>query len=96
MIILKANKVNLFVSPVLFVFWYHSLNFLDTPRIYSLIQHSSKQQCLILTVTVICDQRSDENGSRLHYQCSCLQLMESTMAKLLSIFTLRYGLKPQF
>jgi hypothetical protein len=30
--ILKANKVNLFVSSVLFVFWYHSPNFLDTPR----------------------------------------------------------------
>jgi hypothetical protein len=32
-IILKANKVNLFVSSVLFVFWYYSPNFLDTPRI---------------------------------------------------------------
>jgi hypothetical protein len=32
-IILKANKVNLFVSSVLFVFWYHSLNFLGTPCI---------------------------------------------------------------
>jgi hypothetical protein len=32
-IILKTNKLNLFVSSVLFVFWYHSLNFLDTPRI---------------------------------------------------------------
>jgi hypothetical protein len=31
-IILKANKVNVFVSSVLFVFWYHSPNFLDTPR----------------------------------------------------------------
>jgi hypothetical protein len=31
---LKANKVNLFVSSVLFVFWYHSPNFLDTPRIF--------------------------------------------------------------
>jgi hypothetical protein len=31
-IILKANKVKLFVSSVLFVFWYHSPNFLDTPR----------------------------------------------------------------
>jgi hypothetical protein len=31
-IILKANKVNLFVSSVLFVFWYHSPNFTDTPR----------------------------------------------------------------
>jgi hypothetical protein len=30
-IILKANKVNLFVSSVLSVFWYHSPNFLDTP-----------------------------------------------------------------
>jgi hypothetical protein len=33
-IILKANKVNLFVSSVLFLFWYRSLNFLDTPRVY--------------------------------------------------------------
>jgi hypothetical protein len=32
-IILKANKVNLFVSSVFFVFWYHSPNFFDTPRI---------------------------------------------------------------
>jgi hypothetical protein len=34
-IILKANKVNLFVSSALFVFWYHSPNFLDTPRTYN-------------------------------------------------------------
>jgi hypothetical protein len=32
-IILKANKVNLCVSSALFVFWYHSQNFLDTPHI---------------------------------------------------------------
>jgi hypothetical protein len=32
-IILKVNKVHLFVSSVLFVFCYHSPNFLDTPRI---------------------------------------------------------------
>jgi hypothetical protein len=31
---LKSNKVNLFVSSVLFVFWYHSPNFLDTPGIF--------------------------------------------------------------
>jgi hypothetical protein len=31
--ILKANKVNSFVSSVLFVFWYHSPNVLDTPHI---------------------------------------------------------------
>jgi hypothetical protein len=36
-IILKTNKVNLFVSSVLFVFWYHSLNFLDTPHINILL-----------------------------------------------------------
>jgi hypothetical protein len=29
---LKANKVNSFVSSVLFVFWCHSPKFLDTPR----------------------------------------------------------------
>jgi hypothetical protein len=34
-IILKANKVNLFVSSVLFVLWYHSPNILDTLRIWS-------------------------------------------------------------
>jgi hypothetical protein len=33
-IILKANKVNLFESSVLFVFWYHLPNVLDTPRIF--------------------------------------------------------------
>jgi hypothetical protein len=32
--VVKANKVNLFVSSVLFVFWYHSPKVLDTPRIY--------------------------------------------------------------
>jgi hypothetical protein len=30
-IILKANKFNLFVPSVLFVFWYHSPKFLVTP-----------------------------------------------------------------
>jgi hypothetical protein len=30
---LKANKVNLFVSSVLYVFWYHSPNVLDTLHI---------------------------------------------------------------
>jgi hypothetical protein len=32
-IILKPNKVNLVVSSVLFVFWYHSPNVLDTLHI---------------------------------------------------------------
>jgi hypothetical protein len=34
-IILKDNKASLFVSSVLFVFWYHSPNFLDTPHIHT-------------------------------------------------------------
>jgi hypothetical protein len=38
-IILKVNKVNLFVSSVLFVFWYHSPNFLDTPYRSSALQN---------------------------------------------------------
>jgi hypothetical protein len=33
-IILKANKANLFVSSVLFAFWYHSPNVLDTPHMF--------------------------------------------------------------
>jgi hypothetical protein len=41
-IILKANKVNLFVSYVLFVFRYHSPNFLDTPRILGRRVHAVK------------------------------------------------------
>jgi hypothetical protein len=32
-VILNANKVNVFVSSVLFVFWFHSPNVLDTPHI---------------------------------------------------------------
>jgi hypothetical protein len=32
--ILKANKLNLFLSSVLFVFWYNSPKFLDTQHIY--------------------------------------------------------------
>jgi hypothetical protein len=34
-IILKASRVNLFVSSVLFVFWYHPPNVLGTPRMYN-------------------------------------------------------------
>jgi hypothetical protein len=37
-IILKANKVHLFVSYILFVFWYHSPNFLDTPPILLVVR----------------------------------------------------------
>jgi hypothetical protein len=40
-IILKANKVNLLVSSILSVFWYHSPNVLDTPRRY-ITKHGSE------------------------------------------------------
>jgi hypothetical protein len=36
MIILKVNKVNVFVSSVLFVFWYHEPSVLDIPHIYNI------------------------------------------------------------
>jgi hypothetical protein len=39
-IIMKANIVNLFVSSVLFVFCYHSPNFLDTQRISTYQYHN--------------------------------------------------------
>jgi hypothetical protein len=45
-IILKANKVNLFVSSVLFVFWYHSPKVLDTPRAaHNFINHRPHLAC---------------------------------------------------
>jgi hypothetical protein len=55
-IILKANKVNLFVCSVSFVFWYHSPKSLDTPhilRVYgswlSRLQYSQlNEKCIIL------------------------------------------------
>jgi hypothetical protein len=58
-IILKANKVNLFVSSVLFVFWYNSPNFLDTPR-------KTKQQIM----SVGFGQR--DVSSRSHHQSTLL------------------------
>jgi hypothetical protein len=48
-IILKANKVNLFVYSVLFVFWYHSPNVLDTPRMHSIYQYCMNSYRLINT-----------------------------------------------
>jgi hypothetical protein len=52
---LKANKVNLFVSSVLFDFWYNSPNFLDTPHICDTSRLTVNKllnlNCLILHVT---------------------------------------------
>jgi hypothetical protein len=48
-IILKANKVNLFASSVLFDFFYHSPNFLDTPHMPKPVYEEGD-------VTVLCNQ----------------------------------------
>jgi hypothetical protein len=44
MIILKANKVNLFGFTVLFVYWYHSPNVLDTPHICNISRLRVKER----------------------------------------------------
>jgi hypothetical protein len=51
-IILKANKVSLFVSSVLFVFWYQSPNFLDTSRV-----------CMYVCQTTGCHVRTSGAGT---------------------------------
>jgi hypothetical protein len=70
-IILKANKVNLFVSSVLFVFWYHSPNFLDTPRTCKLFTdsgfHFSGVQCYPLHQ---CDHRCESAALLVARVCS--------------------------
>jgi hypothetical protein len=58
---LKANKVNLFVSSVLFVFWYHSPNFLDTPLIVVFLIR------LIMHGMNISKQKSRLQNATFHY-----------------------------
>jgi hypothetical protein len=50
-IILKANKVSLFVSSVLFVFWYHSPNVLDTLHICNISWLRVKRQAQATSVS---------------------------------------------
>jgi hypothetical protein len=52
-IILKTNKFNLFVSSVLFVFWYHSPNVLDTPHICNISR--LRVNCFVLQICTILD-----------------------------------------
>jgi anaerobic C4-dicarboxylate transporter len=59
-IILKANRVNLFVSSILFVVWYHSPNLLYTPRMslqldcfHCLITYILQAGCLYVQVTKV-------------------------------------------
>jgi hypothetical protein len=46
-----ANKVNLFVSSVLFDFWYHSLNILDTLHICNISCLRVKQDNVVYFVS---------------------------------------------
>jgi hypothetical protein len=50
-IIFKVNKVNVFVSSVLLVFWYHSPNFLDTPHTYTAVYRS--KGCTVLHLALL-------------------------------------------
>jgi hypothetical protein len=60
-IILKVNNVNLFVSSVLFVFWDHSPNFLDTT--YKLVLVSVMPILRsIVSAQHLLDQRRREGG----------------------------------
>jgi hypothetical protein len=65
-IILKANKVNLFVSSVFFVFWYHSPTFLNTPRKLKLQpnQHGRTREATFVATTI------DHGLSRKSYTSS--------------------------
>jgi hypothetical protein len=51
-VILKANTINLFVFSVLFVFWYHSRNFLDPPGISVLRYFRDNYGCDKMVETV--------------------------------------------
>jgi hypothetical protein len=68
-IILKANKVNVFVSSVWFVFWYHSPNILDTPRVMhdliraniSVAKRSIHYVCRYISYTAIITSKTSLN-----------------------------------
>jgi hypothetical protein len=49
-IILKANKVNVFVSSVLFVFWYHSPNVLGTLHTCNISWLRVKRRAILMTL----------------------------------------------
>jgi hypothetical protein len=66
-IILMANKVNLFVSSVLFVFWYHLPNFLETPHIIyiSTNEHLKKSAKLLWPSIPAMPRKKSEDISTL-------------------------------
>jgi hypothetical protein len=64
-IILKANRVNLFVCSVLFVFWYHSPIFSDTPCICPASSVCSEAVCLHTSPVLYFGQRLTCNCAHL-------------------------------
>jgi hypothetical protein len=88
MIILKANKVNLFVSSVLCEFWYHSPNVLDTPHIWNISRLRVKTEIghvlwvgysVAQSVEALCYGRKDagslpDDVTTDHYQSTQLEI----------------------
>jgi hypothetical protein len=81
MIILKANKVNLFVSSVLFVFWYHSPNALDTPHICNISRLRVKQVMHKIRHEVTVFQPEEGDGSLLVNSASHFILLTSCFVR---------------
>jgi hypothetical protein len=84
-IILKANKVNL--SSVLFVSWYHSPNFLDTPRIGNtaciLFRHYSL--CAMNHTVTASHYMTSFDNSNTYFVCRMKQICDCTKEKKLLV-----------
>jgi hypothetical protein len=62
----EGHKVNLFVSSVLFVFWYHSPNVLDTPHIWNISRLRVKRQYILSYNCYFCVQ---SKGTQVGIEC---------------------------
>jgi hypothetical protein len=82
-IILKANKVNLFVSSVFF-FWYPSPNFLDTPRISALDEGHCYSVGRQITIAP-CDRLICVRISAVLRELGVIQIQENDLNMTLSV-----------
>jgi hypothetical protein len=85
-IILKANKVNLFVSSVLCVFWYHSPNVLDTLHMCNI---SWLRVNVWLNISVLSQLTSDLRRSKSVCLSPSRQVQSMNDVKLLKADVLR-------
>jgi hypothetical protein len=67
-IILKAIKVNLFISSVLFVFWYHSPNVFDKPRICYNPDLSYQPSTVFISLAVLAGDKTADPAARARPQ----------------------------